>query len=234
MIDNKSPNELLKIAKKLGRTNDSYLINTLGYLVYLPEKENACLYCMLKRLFFSKFRIYSYRDLWDAKPLSIYKKFNIKNVLDKLETKKASKYIYIINKTNFLFVKSNLISFSDCPICYPNQIHNTSNIALTSRPSIKNENGTRSLELNSSLNKLKELVGVLKPVISFESKQKVDFLNLPVYESCINIDPVENSLEYRFHGGKGQTDKQAICSDIGEAIERYNAQYFNNEKNNSK
>lgn len=229
VIEDKTPQELIEIGKEIGKTKRGYIVNLHGYVLIVPVGLSICLYCLIKRFLFSQYSIYKYSELWSEKPLNISDIDGLSEKILSVVQPEIDKKIFLVNKSTFTVDTAELISFSDCPVCYPNLKHDTSVLELKSHKIFTNDNGTRVIDTKEALKIFKRCVGRLKPVLSYKVDNDTDFLGLPVSESSINIDPLNFDFGYRVHGGKGQEKVQAICSSIGEAMERYNAQYFSNE-----
>lgn len=81
--------------------------------------------------------------------------------------------------------------------------------------------GHRSLGVKN----LDNFVGRLCPIVSIENLSSVDGNQYPVYGS-MSASTISEKI-FSYHGGKGQTNKQARNSALGEALERYSSRKFN-------
>lgn len=229
-IWSKSLNELYDYFKKKNSVvSQSILINLHNYVMLVPK--NMCAFCAIRRLVYYAEKIYSHKELWNINPFPINKQSKLEEALIDVVKEKNKNRIVIIEKSSHKIYRDKLINFSDCPICFNNVKHDTSNLKLHNiARSINNENGTRSISNSTAIKKMKQNIGIMHPINSVYQTDKLDRLNMPVFEAKIGIDPLKFDLGFMIHGGKGQTKTQAECSAIGEAVERYNAQFFSNEK----
>lgn len=226
----KSLNKLYDYLKNESKAvSQNTVINLHNYVMVVPK--NMCAFCAIRRLVYYAERIYSHKELWNIDPFPINEQYELLETLTNIIKEKNKNKILIIEKNSHKIYRDNLISFSDCPICFNNVEHDTSNLELRGiTKSINNENGTRSISNSIAIKKMKQNVGIMHPVSSVYQTDNLDRLNIPVFEAKIGIDPLKFDLGFMIHGGKGQTKTQAECSAIGEAVERYNAHFFQTKR----
>ncbi|MBT8981536.1 hypothetical protein BTH70_02015 [Lactobacillus delbrueckii subsp. bulgaricus] len=216
--------------KKKVVCNSSTLINVHNYVLMLSKGD--CALCALRRMAYYANDIFSNKELWEIAPFPIEdQKGMIDLIRTNLITHIGEKKVAILQKNSKKVFFDTLISFSDCPICYPNYLHDTADIRLAKTSNyISNENGIRSLDNLHTIDKFHQNVGLMHPVCEDYQIDFVDRLNIPVFEARIGLNPLRYDFGFMLHGGKGRTKLQAECSALGEALERYNAQFCANEK----
>ncbi len=221
VIDEYSPNDILNFHK----ITDRVIVNVHGFILVIPR--DICVVCAVRRLLYREYKIYKYEELWNVKPLSIYREKWNYNLEDMIRKADLDRKVTIIKKKNGDVESLNVICFPDCKLCGAGEIHYTNDIRLKERSKSQAINGSRSRSIIDTYKNLKKNLYSLGPIIGIEYDDYIDKLKLPVYQSEIGINPLKQG--FRFHGGKGYHRYQAMFSAIGEALERYNSQFFNNE-----
>lgn len=224
VLDKYSPNDILERYDNK-KTVGKLVVNLPGFIVVVPE--NICLSCVLKRLMYREYKIYKYKELWSISPFSIYKDSRGWRLRKIIQRALCNSKITIIRKKNCDVEHVDVISFPDCKLCYAGITHYTGRFELKVRDKRKTINGSRSSSIVETYRNLTCNLKNLGPVIGLEYDNYIDKLKLPVFQSEIGINPLKPG--FRFHGGKGYHKYQAMFSAIGEALERYNAQFFDNE-----
>lgn len=228
-LDQKSPNEILKLFDKK-YTNTGFIINFQGDIVFIPKlnDKNLCQHCVVRRYINVNRQLYKYKQFWSLKTRSISEKMlSFLKLLAKENI--DSNNIFIISKKDYSVKKSKCLAYEGCKRCFGSKrVKKTEEVKLNRSVVNFKENGSRHCSLKMTDEVMSHLVTPLGPVVSLEDDQNVDRLNMPVYQSEISTNPLIKTFNY--HGGKGRTSSQAKFSAIGEAMERYNAQQFGNEK----
>ncbi|MGQ5708850.1 YcaO-like family protein [Lactobacillus sp. PSON] len=214
VFDGYTPKTLMNHTKRIISCQKSYLINIYGLILYIPKNITVCLHCLLKRAFYSLYDYYNHLEIWNTQPQSIY---TWGTEIDKvIKYGKDKQAISIFDKRNGKIFLEKLTPFADCPFI-SFEPHRT-NI-------FKKYDGVKEKDEN-----LREKVGLLQPISGFDIKKNSFFPHGYVAKSIVGMDPRKFSLTDRLNGGKGLSKSSAMNSALGEGIERYSAQLFNNDK----
>ncbi|MEW5323766.1 YcaO-like family protein [Geobacillus thermoleovorans] len=205
-------------------------IDNVLIITPLLNDDSACLSCIIERWIEANPEVYQYRALHKNRAHVPYENhlldFAIKKA--KIHLKENYEQATIIRKTDYRIINSNVLSRESCSICFGEIQKETANFEIGDKPYLQQGNGHRSNSYHDSLSILEKLVNPLGPVVELEEYGFDDKLNMSVFQSVMSYNPLQKS--FPFHGGKGPDYYQAKLSAIGEAMERYNARQFGNEK----
>ncbi|MGE6377054.1 YcaO-like family protein [Peribacillus muralis] len=230
-LSNLSPNQLKQLFP-FRVTNAVGVIDIDNVLFVTPflRNDNVCLTCIVERWIESHPEIYQYKGFHDnanhsAAARSI-REFAIEKAYMHLREQKD--VASIIHKMNSDTIESRVLSRESCTVCFGDKLKETADFSIEERRYLQQGNGHRSNNYHESLKILGELVNPLGPVTELEEYGFGDKLNMSVFQSVMSYNPLQKS--FPFHGGKGPDYYQAKLSAIGEAMERYNARHFGNER----
>lgn len=222
-----SVQELVDFFEEQRRLNITCIINVFGHVLIFNKRMKVCGNCALRRFIYGRYKTYTYANIWDiVPPTSSFTDEFCGRILNYSEGI-GSDALLIFNKGDGTTTVSRVIPFPGCSQCFADQSFGGKEFDFSYDRYAVSDNGFRKSDTAHTATRFEGLLNPVGPIVDLEDDQNIDKLALPVMQSEIAINPLHSG--FRFHGGKGRTTAQAKYSALGEAMERYNAQYFGYE-----